>query len=50
MNAWDADSLALDNAHPFISSTWQWATMIDDERQVGGWVGGWVGACMRGPR
>ncbi|EFN60069.1 hypothetical protein CHLNCDRAFT_33566 [Chlorella variabilis] len=34
LNAWDAACLALDDRHPYISSTWQWATMIDDEKQV----------------
>lgn len=34
LNAWDAACMALDERGRFISSPWQWATLIDDERQV----------------
>ena len=43
--------MALDEQYPFISNPWQWATMIDDEQQVGGGRGlgscRGVGACGR---
>ena len=34
LNAWDAACLAADDRYAFISSAWQWATLIDDERQA----------------
>ena len=34
LNAWDAACLATDAARPYISDSNQWATMMDDERQV----------------
>jgi 1,4-alpha-glucan branching enzyme len=34
LNAWDAACMAADAAHGFIASPLQWATLIDDERQV----------------
>ncbi|KAI7843063.1 hypothetical protein COHA_003235 [Chlorella ohadii] len=34
LNAWDAACLAMDDATGFIASPWQWATLIDDEKQV----------------
>lgn len=34
LNAWDAACLAADDRFNFISSPWQWATMIDDEKQA----------------
>jgi 1,4-alpha-glucan branching enzyme len=34
LNAWDAACMALDDQCKFVSSPWQWATMIDDEKQV----------------
>jgi len=34
LNAWDAACMALDTTTNFIGNSWQWATMIDDERQL----------------
>ncbi|KAI3429595.1 hypothetical protein D9Q98_005681 [Chlorella vulgaris] len=34
LNAWDAACLALDERYNYISNSWQWATMIDDEKQI----------------
>lgn len=34
--AWDTRCLELDEKYNFISNPWQWATLIDDEKQVGG--------------
>ena len=34
LQAWDRACLSLDDVAPYIASTWQWATMMDDERQV----------------
>jgi hypothetical protein len=34
LNEWDKACLAADNQYSFISSPWQWATMVDDEKQV----------------
>ncbi len=38
LNAWDAACLALDERYNYISNSWQWATMIDDEKQVWAFV------------
>lgn len=32
--AWDKACMALDKQTGFIANSWQWATLIDDERQV----------------
>ncbi len=34
LNTWDAACMALDDKYKFISNSWQWATLIDDDRQV----------------
>lgn len=34
LNAWDQSCMTLDTEAPFISSPWQWATLIDDQQQV----------------
>jgi 1,4-alpha-glucan branching enzyme len=34
LNAWDAACMGTDNVYRFIASPTQWATMMDDERQI----------------